>query len=795
MKLLPKYGPLWKISTRSLLKNKTLSLISITGLALGFTAFIIIGLFIIYEFNWDTHNEHYDRIHRVQRHYIKTSFAMDGNDISPHSSAITASLLEQYPEIEKVTVLRENLGKHLSRDGFQQFYDETGICADTNFFSVFTYHFVEGANDKVIDTPFTIVLSKSMADKLFNGETALGRTVTLEKKYELKVMGVYADLPINSTLRPSYIVSFSTLERTDGIKRDDLYTGDCMNYALLKPGVDHKVLEQKIKNLFKPFKYFEFEELQLCPMSMLHISFNGRKDFYVMLGIFGLIALFILLMSAFNYINLTIANASTRGKEVAVKKLNGSKRKTLIIQFLGESIFQTFIASVFALILVKIILPVYNTIVNTGIEFDPFTNWQLVSLILLLSLVIGFISGIYPAFLISSHQVVDLFKKGMTNHGNNGINVRRLLVSFQFAISIVLICLSLFFVVQLNYMTTKHLGFEKQDLLYVKLSSSETGKKFDDLRERVLHNPEIIEASMSKNLPFVNLSGGMINWEGSAPDEKISYRPNEVSFEFVKNMGITILDGRDFSRQLPSDIHSACLINEAALKCFNWDNPIGKRINNNKWTVVGVVKDYYYKDMHNHIEPAVLVLASGEMNGDWSFAFRYNSGSREKARKILESTFAQVFPNDPFEFHDLAEAFHNESTIKLYQSIKKSILFFTAFNIFLAIIGLFGLVSFATLRRTKEIGVRKINGGSVGEIFLILNREFFVLLCFSLILAWPIAYMVFMTLPGANRIGMNVWIWIPPIAALVAFIIVVATTSLQTYRAATRNPVEALRYE
>jgi putative ABC transport system permease protein len=260
-------------------------------------------------------------------------------------------------------------------------------------------------------------------------------------------------------------------------------------------------------------------------------------------------------------------------------------------------------------------------------------------------------------------------------------------------------------------------------------------------------------------------------------------------------MGITILDGRDFSRQNSSDINSGCLINEAALKCFNWENPIGKRINNNQWTVVGVVKDYYYKDMHNQIEPAVLVLTSGEMKGEWSFAFRYTSGNREKAMMILESVFTQTFPNDPFEFHELAAAFHNESTIILYQSIEKSILFFTAFNIFLAIIGLYGLVSFATLRRTKEIGVRKINGGSVGEIFIILNREFFVLLGFSLIIACPLAYTGFMALPGANKIGSEVWVWIPLIAALVAVLIVLSTTSLQTYRAATRNPAEALRYE
>lgn len=785
----------WKVSVRNLLKNQTTSLISISGLVLGFTAFIIIGLFIKYEFSWDKTNEHYERIYRVQRYYSKTSFAMDGNDISPHSNALTASLLEVYPEVEKATVIRENLGKFISSDTQNQFYDETSICADTNFFSVFTYPFVQGSATNALNEPFSIVLSETMAQKLFGSELALGKTVSLEKKFDLNVTGVYRDLPMNSTLRPEYIVSFSTLERTAGIKRDNSFTGDCMTFLLLKPGVDAKSFESKIKNTFAEFKGLELQELQLCPMKLLHINFNNRPDLYIILGMFGVIGLFILVMSAFNYINLTIANASTRGKEVAIKKITGSNRGALVIQFLGESLIMVILASVLALLLAKMLLPIYNTIVNSAIEFDFLKQWPFVIAYAGIALFVGIISGIYPAFIVSSHCVNDLFNKGLFKQGKNRINIRHVLVSLQFAISVTLVCISLLFLFQINYMTNKNLGFDKENLIYVNITSSVTGKYFDDLRNRLLQNPEIIDASMSKNLPFVSLGGGMIDWEGAAPDEKISYRPNQISYDFVSTMGISIVEGRNFSREISTDVESACLINESALRCFNWDNPIGKRVNNNQWTVVGVVKDYIYKDMHNGVEPAVLRLTSGEMNGDWSFAIRYTAGSREKVTSILKNEFLSLFPNDPFEFHTMADAFQNEKTIKIYQTIKRSILFYTVFNIFLAIIGLYGLVRFTTLRRTKEIGVRKINGGSIGEIFLLLNKEFFILLGLSLLLAWPLSWLSYDALPGAYKISIETWAWLPLIATFISMVIVLLTTSYQTLKAATRKPVEALRYE
>lgn len=788
------FSAIWKISVRNILKHKGYAFIKVFGLALGFSAFILIGLFVQYELNWDKWNVNYDRMYRIQRHYSKTLYAMDGNDISPHTRAITAQLLEnQFPEFEKITVIHENRGKFLSVIADRQIYDEKGYCADSCFFDVFTFHFLEGTQADALNEPFSIVLSKTMADKLFPGKSALGETVTIEKKFDFKVSGVYADLPKSSTIEPSYLVSFSSLAKMGGITRSDIWSCDCMNFVLLKPGVDVKNLEVRIKHVFSGFNGLEYEELQLCPMKKLYLGFNGEDDYMVVLVLYSLIGVFILLMSSFNYINLTTANAATRAKEVAVKKASGSNRFALVVQFLGETVIISLLAVALAIVLVKVFLPVFASIAEKDLVLDLIRNREFIGLTLLVSLGVGILSGIYPALFLSSHKIVSLFKGEFFGKGHERFSLKKALVTFQFAISVFLILITLSFSFQIRYLSQKDLGFNKECMLYTKMEVSRTGVSFNQLRDRLLKHPKILEASMSEHIPFVSYGGGITNWEGGDPDEKINCRFNKVNYDFVRNMNIQLIAGRDFSRQFPGDIGKSCLINESAAKCFGWDNPVGMRLNNNRLTVVGVVRDFVYKDLHNGIEPAIMVLAPEETLGNWTFAFRVDPHRLGEVKTILTREFENAFPNDPFEFHDLSMAFDHESSYKIYHSVNRTLLFFTVLNIFLAMIGLLGLVSFTVIRRTKEIGVRKINGSSSLNIFYLLSREYFVLLFFALLIAFPASWWAYEQIPGANKWHVRSWVFM--LGAGIIVIIILVTTSYQTLKAATRNPVEALRYE
>jgi putative ABC transport system permease protein len=782
------------ISVRNMLKHKVYTLINVLGLALGFTAFILIGLFIRYEMNWDKANTAYDRIYRIQRRDSRTVHAMDGNDISPHSRAITAQLLEkQFPEFEKISVIRENGGKFLATVPDKQIYEDKGIHADSCYFDIFTYKFIEGSQKDALTDPFSIVLSRAMADKLFNGKNALGETVIIEKKYALKVKGVYEDLPENTSIRPEYIISFSTQANTGGIKRSNINSGDCMTFALLNKGVDYKNTEKKIKTVFSGFKGIENEQLILCPMKNVYLNFNGRNDYIIALALYGLIGIFILIMSAFNYINLTTANSSIRGKEVALKKVCGSTRFALVAQFLAETIIVSLLALVIAFEIAQISLPVFSGVVGRTLSLNFLDDYGFVLTAVLISLMVGLLSGIYPALVLSSKNILSLFKGAAPVKGGQKLSLKNLLVCIQFAISVLLILVTLSFSLQIKYMFSKNPGFEKENILYTSMSVSNKEITFDQLRNRILQHPEIIDGAMSKNFPFVNLGGGNTNWEGGDPAEKIQCRFNTVSYDFVKNLGIPMVAGRDFSHDFQGDIGKSCLINETAARSFGWDNPIGKKLNNNTLTVVGVVKNYIFKDMHNGIEPAILVLSSEKTTGDWIFAFRVDPRNENKAKSILIEEFAAAFPEDPFEFNNLATTYAAMDTFKIYNSINRTILFFSVFNIFLAMVGLFGLVSFTVVRRTKEIGVRKINGSSTINIFYILSREYYLLLMPALLLAIPGALWIYGKIPGANKLPAQPWVFVLGIAIIL--IIILITTSFQTIKAARQNPVEALRYE
>lgn len=780
-----------RISIRNLLKNKFVSFICVFGLSLGFIAYILISLFIRYEYNWDKANENYSNIYMVQRNVSLSAQNIGSNNISPFTPATVAPLIRNYPGFEKTTRIHEVQDQVVSINQNEYIKVDKGIYADLSLFNIFTYSFNGIFALESFNKPFTVVVSKTLAHKLFGNDNVIGKTISLDKKIELNVVGVYDDLPKNSSVRPEFIISFSTLEKKEGFSQNDLWTISCLTFTLLEPTTNPKVVESNIKDLFTEYDGRELETLQLSPLSKTR--FESVPDYVALIWLFGLIGLIILAMSAFNYVNLLIANASMRSKEIAIKKMNGSGRFYLVKQFLGETMLLSTLAIAISFYLVTFLLPIYNSIMNTSIKLNFYNDWKFILLIVTSSLVIGLIAGSYPAFIMSSKKIGSLFKPDSIDSKSSKIKIRKALVLLQFSISIFLICLSLLFLNHVKHISNKDIGFERDNLLYIEIESSAQGRNFEDFKARILQNPKIISASMSKNLPFVNFNFGNIDWEGATSGDRINYRPNWVSFDFIQNMKIKLAKGRDFSRDYPTDLEQACIINETAVRYFGWDNPIGKRVDNNQYTVIGVVKDYHVMDIHNLIDPVVIKLTSGEMSGSWVYSFRYVSGYRDEAKKLIIEEFNQAFPTEIVEVQELDNAFRNENAFKTFQTIKKSILFFTAISIFLAITGLLGLVSFSTAKRTKEIGMRKILGSSIPNIFLLLNREFFILLGISFVIAWPLVWFVWDSFPGVYKLPAHPWVFI--FSGIITLFITLLTTGWQTWRAASRNPIESLRYE
>jgi putative ABC transport system permease protein len=568
-----------------------------------------------------------------------------------------------------------------------------------------------------------------------------------------------------------------------------------MTYALLKPGQDYKTVNKKIRDLFKEYKNAETEKIFLCPLSRLYLSFNDRNDLIYILFMFRLIGIFILLLSSFNYINLNTATASVRSKEIGIRKAFGTSREVLIGQLLTESVILAWISLFLAFVLMEIVLPDFNRITGKAIEFSYAQQWPFVILTILIAILTGLLSGIYPAFFMASRKTINLFKGEFYRVRKEKISLRKVLVTFQYAIVVLLVILTLSFSLQIDYVMNKDLGFNKDNLLFISIRISRKDVNYEDFRNRILAYPEISDFSISKNIPLIDFAGKFVIPEG-AGEESVFVRDNMISFDFLKTMGMHLAEGRDFSRDFPSDPGKACIINEAALKSFGWDDPFGKTLtdqNKNKYEIIGVVQDFHQCDMYNTIEPSLLLLHTGSMFGEWTLSFRVSPGNIQKADKIIKKEMEEWFPNDPFELILYTTAFSQDSIIKIYETIQRTIRFFAILNIFLAIIGLLGLVSFTIFRRTKEIGIRKVNGCSSLNIFTLLNREHLVLLLLASLVAWPAGYWLYTHFPGPYKFQIQPWIFILP--SLMVLVIAILTTLFFNIKAAHTNPAESIRYE
>jgi putative ABC transport system permease protein len=634
---------------RNLLKDKIFTLINISNLIIGFATFILISQFIEMEYNWNVQNVNYNRIYRVQ-------LFMDQQDnVVQHSSSITAAFsrhdLVNLPEIENIVLIHDvgdnnKDGVFLSRDKKTELLTRYGYYADQTVFDIFTFHFLEGNQNTALTQPFSIVLSKKTANRIFAGENALGKQVYGENKVLFTVTGVYDDLPENSEWRPEYLLPMISFTAVTGWKdyQDNYWAYSFATYVLLKKNARPETVDAKIHDALKKFR--KEHSPYLRPMSKLHVNpyfENSMLNGYTLLS---LIALLILLLSSINYINLQSANAGTRLREIGIKKTVGFSKKQLWLQFIFESVLISLMAGFAGVLLAHFSVPAFNHLIGKNVITSVFYHENLLLIILAVTLLTGFLSGLYPSFIISSFNPVVALKQKYTADERNGISLKKILVTSQFGISVFLLIVSFIVYRQTLYMSNRDMGFDSKNLLFANIVSNSKGS-FEQLRQNLLRHPEIADASLSDYIPFILPGGNDLTWEGAENDEKVFVRISNITYDFVPAFNMKIIAGRNFSRDYQSDANK-CLINETAARVFRWEQPLGKHIplrSGKEFEVIGVIKDYIPFSVHNAIEPHMYKLIPDSAGLSGVFAVRFIPGKERAARELVTEEFQKMLLN------------------------------------------------------------------------------------------------------------------------------------------------------
>ena len=792
----------FKIAWRSLLKNKTYSLINIAGLTLGLAAFWLIVLYVADELSYDRYNANADRIVRVVQHT-----RWNGNDLheAPTSPPFAPALKAAFPEIEDAARIDVEGGGIITYKEKNIKQDDI-VFADKSLLKIFSYDFLYGTPANSLSKPQSIVINESLAKKLFgSAEKAFNRTIFFGNNFPNTVTGVIKDIPANSHLRFSAVRSLPD-DYTGGWQNFGIYT-----YLLLKKGVNYKDLENKLpgfaqQTIQKIMKVNDYK-MELQPLTSIHlhsalnyeISENGSiSRVYTFIAIAALI----LIIAIINYINLSTARSSSRVKEIGVRKVIGSGKKNIAGMFITEAILITFIAAFFAIFIVKISLPVFNGLTGKDLSVWRFGVISTVCILVVFSLLTGFIAGIYPSLFLSKIKTIPALK-GQMGSLSGSILFRKSLVVFQFVITIIMIAGSVIIYQQLHYALHTDLGFDKNQVLTFHIDNTKVRNQIPAIKTQLLQNP-IIEGVAAAGNPIGNndLGGMGYNFEkenGEFSPASVMAQELMIDEDYLPTMNIRLDKGRNFSNAIQSDKYGAALINEVLVKKLGWKNPIGKRMKFRiedtvvlERTVVGVVKDFHTYSLQHAIEPLVMVMPPAESMKD-NLYVKIAKGKIPKGLAYLDKTFHQFDKANTTEYHFLNENFSRQYATEERQG--KIALIFTILAVLIACLGLFGLASFTALQRKKEIGIRKVLGASVAGITRMLSGDFLKLVCIAAIISFPVAWFAMQKWleDFAYRINISWTVFI--FAAAIAAIIALITISFQAIKAAVANPVKSLRSE
>lgn len=798
-----------KIALRSLWRDKFFSLLNISGLAIGIACCLLIMTYVNYELSFDKHFENSANIHRM---IVSGSFNGDDFTSSQAPSPAGGTFKEQVPGVSQKLRLR-NSGNWVMKYEEKVFNENNVVFADETFFDVFSIPLLMGNPDDVLLNKNTMAMSETMAKKYFGEENPIGKVLKLDNRTDFEVRGVYADIPDNTHFSFDFLLSFITRENEyneqqwlsnnyetylvldDNVKVDQV-VANINEIAIDKMGVE---LKQYLDMSFDDFKKAgnNFEYL-LQPLHDIHLKSDNYGGYetegdITYVYIFTAIAAFILALACINFMNLSTARSANRAKEVGIRKVMGSFRAQIIYQFISESILITFLAGLIGLGLATVVIPFFNDFADRQMELSFVTNLPLV---LVGSMVVGFLAGLYPAFFLSAFSPAKVLKGNLSTGMKSGA-LRKVLVSFQFFVSILLIIGTFSILNQLTYIQNKKLGFEKDQVMVVH-NAFMLRDNTQAFRNALLQNSEIENVAYSSFLPTTSSRSNTVFFPDAVIDQEkgVLSQNWSVDYEYLDVFGLEISDGRFFSKEYATD-STAMVINETAAKMFGIESLEGAVIGDfnddasglDRYTVVGIVKDFHFESLKDKIRPVIMRLG----NSTGLASLKVNSGNMQATMDRVETSWNEMAPGQPFEYSFLDDRFTN-----MYQAESKLGNIFSVFAglaIVIACLGLFGLAAFTAQQKTKEVGIRKVLGASMVQLIYLMSREVSILIMISFVVA-----------SGLGWLGVDWWMqsfsYRPPInlgvfllAGAGAFVIALLTMSYQSVKVAVANPVKALRNE
>ncbi|MGH7495165.1 MAG: ABC transporter permease [bacterium] len=794
-----------KIAARNLLKNKAYTLINVIGLAVGMASSFLILLFIQDELGYDRHHENAKNIYRfvtLNKNSPASSYAL-----SPADRA--ARLVEDLPGVTSGTRIKPSSGLISFQD--KRFNEDRFFFADSTFFEVFTFRFKRGSPHTALALPHSVVITEAMAFKYFGAADPIGAVLTLDDSILFKVTGVLYDVPLNSHFKFDFLASLITVEET-------VYS--VLTYLLLDRNASPLECEKRVPGLLEKYSkdYVYSDEFlhRLQPLTGIHFHSHLQWEIepsgeIAYIYIFSTIAAFVLLLACINFVNLATAQAAQRAKEVGMRKVVGADRRQLFLQFMGEALFIAFLALGFSLVMVECALPWFNTLVSKNLVLRYGDNLLLLTGITLL---VGLISGSYPAFFLSRFEPA-LVLKGKFNSGRGGQTLKRGLVVIQFMVSIILITGTTIVFRQLEFVRDMHLGFNKEHVVVITIRDKEVQRKYQVFKNELRHYPGVLTAAASSTVPGRVTEASIPRIRYSLPGTEAESSINErmvntlfVDYNFIETMEIELAAGRNFLTSFPTDVTSALILNETAARLFGWESPgqaLGKEMQ--YWqrgykaaVVTGVTRDFNYASLHSSTDPLIIRLLDPnertypmQVHAPGVVSARIRAHGIFDTMEFIKSRWKEIDPRYPFEYFFLDENF--DQLYRAEQRLGKIFGYFSLLAAFIACLGMLGLASFTAEQRTKEVGMRKVLGASVFQILVLLSKDFAKLVVAAAALAVPAAYFAMnrWLQNFAYRVEIDSWIFV--LAGFTALLIALLTVSYHAFKVALTNPVEVLQYE